>query len=77
MTNFGYVCIYQVKAHITATWQRQSSVNGDWLWQWERAIFSQHPSTDHQKNCQRWLHQWTLQLYQIWCTSIHGGASGL
>jgi len=32
---------------------RQPCVNGDWLCQWERAIFdplqNRHPSTDHQK----------------------------
>jgi len=32
---------------------QQQCVNGDWLCQWERAIFdppqNKHPSTDHQK----------------------------
>jgi len=52
-------------------------VNGDWLCQWERAIFdllqNRHPSTDHQKICHRWLSRRPLQLCQIRCTYVHKG----
>jgi len=37
----------------------QTSVNGDWLSQWETAIFdplqSRHPLTDRERICHKWL----------------------
>ena len=55
-------------------------VNGDWLCQWEMAIFdplqNRHPSTDHQKICHMWLRRRPLRLCQITCISVHGGLLG-
>ena len=58
-----------------------SCVNGDWLCQWESAIFdplqNRHvPSTDHQKFCHRWLFRRPLWLCQIRCISVHWGLLG-
>jgi len=54
---------------------RQPCVNGDWLCQWERAIFdppqNPPPLTDHRKIWFRWLHRQPLQPCQIWCKSVH------
>ena len=59
---------------------RQPSVNGDWLSQWEMAIFgplqNRHPLTNRQKICHRWLRRRPLHLCQIWCTSALGGRLG-
>jgi len=59
---------------------RGSSVNGDWLSQWEMAVFdplqNRHPLTSRQNICHRWSRRWPLQLCQIWCTSVHGGLLG-
>jgi len=50
-----------------------------WLCQWEMATFNhiqnRHPSTDHQKICHRWFSRRPLQLCQIRCISVRGGAS--
>jgi len=37
---------------------------------------NRHPSTDHQKNCHRWLRRRPLRLCQIRCISVHGGLLG-
>ena len=56
---------------------RQPCVTGDWLCQWEMAIFdppqNKHPLTDHQKIWYWWLRRRPLRLRQIWCISVDGG----
>ena len=37
---------------------------------------NRHPSTDHQKICQRWLRRQPLRLCQIRCISVHRGLLG-
>jgi len=70
----------QCRFGITGCAVAPPSVNGDWLSQWEMAIFNplqnQHPLTNRQKICHRWLCRQPVQLCQIWCTSALGGLLG-
>jgi len=71
------LCVHCTVTVSLAARQRQPCVNGDWLCQWEMAIFdrpqNQHPLTDQQKNWYRWLRRRPLWLRQIWCKSVDGG----
>jgi len=53
--------VYSASPVLTAT----GFVNGRWQ--------NPHPLTDHQKIWYRWLRRRPLQLWQIWCKSVHGG----
>jgi len=76
----GQWMVRAYSADVITGCERQSCVNGDWLCQWEMAIFdpthwtqNPHPLTDHQKIWYRWLCRRPLRLCQIWCKSVYGG----
>ena len=67
--------------HCHHSYERQPCVNGDYLCQWEMAIFdppqNQHPLTDHQKiGTLQVITSGALRLCQIWCKSVHGRLPG-